>query len=211
MKGLNVDVYIATFTRLATAAEFELDSKALVGRFQSGLTERVHRRILNRENIPKTLDEWKEAARKEIVRISEIDNANFKNRRFIPHDTNTYQNNAPKNNAPVPMDVDATTIPFQKLTDADREKYRKEGRCFRCREKGHMARNCPKNNKAVIKTADIPTLVTPTTTIPTPTANAAKLTKAQQIRALEDAMTEEERGEYLDTRDGGEDFYDAGH
>jgi hypothetical protein len=209
MKGLDVDVYIATFTRLATAAEFELDSKALVGRFRSGLTERVHRRILNRENIPKTLDEWKEAARKEIVHISEINNANFKNRRFIPRDTNTYQNNTPKNNAPVPMDVDATTIPFQKLTDADREKYRKEGRCFRCREKGHMARNCPKNNKAVVKTADIPTPTTPTT--PTPTANVTKLTKAQQIRVLEDAMTEEERGEYLDTRDGGEDFYNAGH
>jgi hypothetical protein len=76
MKGLDVDIYIATFTRLATAAEFELDSKALVGRFRSGLTERVHHRILNRENIPKTLEEWKEAARKEIVRISEIDNAN---------------------------------------------------------------------------------------------------------------------------------------
>jgi hypothetical protein len=209
MKGLDVDVYIATFTRLATAAEFELNSKALVGRFRSGLTERVHRRILNRENIPKTLDEWKEAARKEVVRISEIDNANFKNRRFIPRDTNTYQSNTAKNNNPVPMDVDATTIPFQKLTDADREKYRKEGRCFRCREKGHMARQCPKNNKANVKTMDVPTSTTPTT--PTPAANITKLTKAQQIRALEDAMTEEERGEYLDTCDGGEDFYDAGH
>jgi hypothetical protein len=179
MKGLDVDVYIATFTWLAIAAEFELDSKALVGRFRSGLTERVHRRILNRENIPKTLEEWKEAARKEIVCISEIDNANFKNRRFIPRDTNTYQNNTPKNNTPVPMDVDATTIPFQKLTDADREKYRKEGRCFWCREKGHMARNCPKNNKAVVKTVDVPTPTTPTT--PTPMANIIKLTKAQQI------------------------------
>jgi hypothetical protein len=107
------------------------------------------------------------------------------------------------------MDVDATTIPFQKLTDADREKYQKEGRCFRCREKGHMARNCPKNNKAVIKTTDVPTPTTLAT--PTVTANSVKLTKAQQIRALEDAMTDEERGEYLDTRDGGEDFYDAGH
>jgi hypothetical protein len=207
MKGLDVDVYIATFTCLATAAEFELNSKALVGRFQSGLTERVHRHILNRENIPKTLDEWKEAARKEVVRISEIDNANFKNRRFIPRDTNTNQNNTAKSNAPVPMDVDATTIPFQKLTDADREKYQKEGRCFRCREKGHMARQCPKNNKANVKTVDVPTSTTPTT--PTPAANVTKLTKAQQIRALEDAMTEEERG--LDTCDGGEDFYDAGH
>jgi hypothetical protein len=70
-----------------------------------------------------------------------------------------------------------------------------------------MARNCPKNNKAAIKTADAPTPTTPTT----PTVNSVKLTKAQQIRALEDAMTEEERGEYLDTRDGGEDFYDARH
>jgi hypothetical protein len=209
MKGLDVDVYIATFTRLATAAKFELDSKALVGRFQSGLTERVHCRILNRENIPKMLDEWKEAARKEIIRISEIDNANFKNRRFIPHDPNVHQNNTPKNNTPVPMDVDATIIPFQKLTDADREKYRKEGRCFWCREKGHMARNCPKNDKAIIKTTDIPTSTIPVT--PIPTANIVKLTKAQQIRALEDTMTDEERGEYLDTHDGGEDFYDAGH
>jgi hypothetical protein len=88
------------------------------------------------------------------------------------------------------MDVDATTIPFQKLTDADREKYRKEGRCFRCREKGHMARNCPKNDKAIIKTADVPTPTTPVT--PTLTANVVKLMKAQQIRALEDAMTDEE-------------------
>jgi hypothetical protein len=107
------------------------------------------------------------------------------------------------------MDVDTTTIPFQKLTDADREKYRKEGRCFRCREKGHMSRNCPKNDKAVIKTTVVPTPTTPIT--PIPTANIGKLTKAQQIRALEDAMTDEERGEYLDTRDGGEDFYNAGH
>ena len=52
MKGLEIDNYISTFTRLAVAAEFELDSKALVGHFRSGLTERVHRRILNRENLP---------------------------------------------------------------------------------------------------------------------------------------------------------------
>jgi hypothetical protein len=72
-----------------------------------------------------------------------------------------------------------------------------------------MARNCPKNDKAAIKMTDVPTPTPPVT--PTPTANIVKLTKAQQIRALEDAMTDDERGEYLDTRDGREDFYDAGH
>jgi hypothetical protein len=109
------------------------------------------------------------------------------------------------------MDVDTTTIPFQKLTDTDREKYQKEGQCFCCREKGHMSRNCPKNDKAIIKTTTIPAPATPTPTTSTPTANAVKLTRTEQIQVLEDAMTDEERREYLDARDGGEDFYDAGH
>ena len=37
-----------------------------------------------------------------------------------------------------------------------------------------------------------------------------KLTKAQQILAIEESMDEEERGAYLDARDMGEDFYSVG-
>jgi hypothetical protein len=47
-----------------------------------------------------------------------------------------------------------------------------------------------------------------TAAIATPPSRAM-LTKAQQIAALEEAMTEEERGEYLDARDMGQDFYSA--
>lgn len=52
---------------------------------------------------------------------------------------------------PVPMDignvqVGVTTI--KKLTPAEREKCMKEGRCLRCREKGHMAKNCPKGQRS---------------------------------------------------------------
>ena len=35
-----------------------------------------------------------------------------------------------------------------KLSDADRAKLRAEGRCFRCREKGHISVNCPKNGSS---------------------------------------------------------------
>ena len=122
------------------------------------------------------------------------------------------------------MDVDnaTATLPFKKLTDEERAKYRAEGRCFRCRTQGHMARNCPKGssrpNAANAHAADAsastnettpPVNTTPpATTTPTPAKTA--LTVTQQIRALEETMNKEERGAYLDARDMGEDFCSAG-
>jgi len=45
---------------------------------------------------------------------------------------------------PVPMELNSAAI--QKLTPEEREKCLREGLCLRCREKGHMARECPKNS-----------------------------------------------------------------
>ena len=44
---------------------------------------------------------------------------------------------------PAPMELDAIT----KLTPAERERLRKMGGCFRCRQSGHLARNCPLPNR----------------------------------------------------------------
>ena len=42
------------------------------------------------------------------------------------------------------MEVDATaSVPFKKLTEEEHKQYMKEGRCFRCCQQGHMARECP--------------------------------------------------------------------
>ena len=119
------------------------------------------------------------------------------------------------------MDVDATTTTqFTKLTPEERAQLAKEGRCFRCRLQGHMARNCPKNTqpaKARETTApstpevDAPSNAAPPSPQP-PTAppKEKKLTRAQQIRVLEADMEEEERAQYLDDCDMGEDFWSAG-
>ena len=103
------------------------------------------------------------------------------------------------------MDVDATTTTnFKKLTPEERAQLAKEGRCFRCRLQGHVVRNCPKNtNNNQAKTRET------TTNKPANTTTTPKLTKAQQIRALEESMAEEERAEYLDARDMGQDFWSA--
>ena len=45
---------------------------------------------------------------------------------------------------------------------------------------------------------------------PADTTPTSKLTKAQQICAIEEAMAEEEQAEYLDAWDMGQDFWSAG-
>ena len=48
----------------------------------------------------------------------------------------------PKNDGPAPMEIG--NIQLKKLTQEERDRCMKEGRCLRCREKGHIAKNCPK-------------------------------------------------------------------
>lgn len=47
--------------------------------------------------------------------------------------------------APVPMDIGSVHV--KKLTPAECEMYRKESRCFCCREKSYMFYNCPNNER----------------------------------------------------------------
>jgi hypothetical protein len=55
------------------------------------------------------------------------------------------------------------------------------------------------------------TLVTvPTTQTSATNTPATKLTRAQQIQAIEEAMDDGEHSEYLDARNMGQDFWSAG-
>jgi hypothetical protein len=184
--------------------------------------------------MPESMDEWQTAAHREVAKIKELQSSGLAGprRNQLSRDNHAYQNtgqcsHANRNSKHVPMDVDATnvTTPFKKLTDEERAQYRAEGRCFRCRTQGHMARNCPKNanaqnvsNRQNTNTREASIVsniapVTPTTSSPTPNVPPPpppKLSYAQQIRALEAKMSDEERSLYLDARDMGEDFCSAG-
>ena len=224
MNGWDVDTYIATFDRLTAAAGWDSNSEGTIAKFREGLSKGVHSKALDRDHIPRTIDEWKAAARTEVARAREKYDAGL---------TGNQCRNAPKsgvypnaqtqlraqsnqsNSGVVPMEVDSTTgtTNFKKLTPEERAQLTKEGRCFRCRLQGHMARDCPKNanrnlnSNARETTAETKTPDPPTVTSKTPTT---KLTRAQQIRALEEAMGDEERATYLDARDMGSDFWSAG-
>ena len=218
MVGWDIDTYIATFERLALAAGWALDAEGTIVCFREGLSKGIHSKALDRDKIPHTMDEWKAAACTEVARAKEkyntgLTNTQWCNQQNHHYNTTQSQHRAPTQNNPnpniVPMDVDATTTTnFKKLTPEERTQLAKEGRCFRCRLQGHVARNCPKNtNNTQTKVRE--TTTDKPTDKPANTTTALKLTKAQQIRALEESMAEEERAEYLDARDMGEDFWSA--
>ena len=49
-----------------------------------------------------------------------------------------------KNDIDEPTPMDIGNVRTKKLTAAERAMCMKEGRCFICREKGHLASDCPK-------------------------------------------------------------------
>ena len=227
MSGWDVDTYIATFDRLTTAAGWDSNSEGTIAKFREGLSKGIHSKALDRDHIPRTIDEWKAAARTEVARAREKYNAGLtgsqrrntpKNGGYSNAQTQPRNQSNQNNSGVVPMEVDSATGTnnFKKLTPEERAQLAKEGRCFCCRLQGHMARDCPKNTNRNLNSNARETITETKTPDPSTTSTstsktpATKLTRAQQIRALEEAMEDEERATYLDARDMGSDFWSAG-
>jgi hypothetical protein len=148
MKDLDIDTYNTTFEHLAATTEWEADVKGTITCYWASLRENIHCRVVNQENLPTTMAQWKEAAHKEVGRIKELQSAGLIGpHRNQSHNQHAYQTRnqhmSPhsSNNQHVPMDVDSTNIsvPFRKLTDEEHAKYCAEGQCFCCHIQGHMA------------------------------------------------------------------------
>jgi hypothetical protein len=156
MQGWDVNTYIATFDCLALATGWALDSEGTIVRLREGLHKMIHSKALDRDKIPRTIDEWKATAQNKVAQAKEKYNAGLtraqRRNQQKPRDFGNFQHqlNPPhqqqSNPNHVPMDVDAANVTqFKKLTPEERAQLAKEGRCFRCHLQGHMARNCPKN------------------------------------------------------------------
>ena len=109
------------------------------------------------DNIPATLDEWKNATKKEILRRAQI-RAEMppKNHTGMPYPAKPFPRfNSTRNNVAtgssqpryVPMDVNVARLGGP-LTLEERKQLFEENRCFYCQDKGHhMSRCWKKPNK----------------------------------------------------------------
>ena len=68
IKGKDIDNYITTFESLIVKAGWERAAQELLEMFKQGLTPGIHYRILNRNSVPRTIDDWYTAAREEMTR-----------------------------------------------------------------------------------------------------------------------------------------------
>ena len=89
------------------------------------------------------------------------------------------------------MDVDVVTTTINAMTAEEREKFLKEGLCFRCRKPGHISRDCPmkKGN------AQIPARPTTSTTPPKKLVGSELIA---HIRSLTANLDKEEMQKFLD-------------
>ena len=73
MKGWDVNMYIATFDQLIACAGWSTSDKGVMEKFRNGLDRWLTLDIMHKyDNIPATLDDWKAAAKKEILRRAQI-------------------------------------------------------------------------------------------------------------------------------------------
>ena len=73
MKGWDIDTYIATFNQLVARVGWSTSDKGIMEKFRNGLARWLALDIMHKyKNIPATLDEWKTAAKKEILQRAQI-------------------------------------------------------------------------------------------------------------------------------------------
>ena len=120
MKGWDIDTYITTFDRLVACARWSASDKGIMEKFQNGLARLLALDIMHKyENIPTTLDEWKTAAKKEILRRAQIKAEMPSKNNGMPYFGKPFQKSNPlRNNVAtrssqpryVPMDVDVARL-----------------------------------------------------------------------------------------------------
>jgi hypothetical protein len=175
MEGNNINDYIAKFENLLHKADIPRTKVGSIQKFKDGLRQRVLHAILNKERWPDTINQWEEATRREVQRFSIIKEAmgdranNFLSTKQAKWQTTAQQlkSSTKKKDEAVPMEIDAGQVRDKDpKKEAKNAHLRKEGRCYKWGQQGHLKRNCPDWPKRPDKPPPYPSKACSTNTLP---------------------------------------------
>jgi Retrotransposon gag protein/Zinc knuckle len=155
MKDELVDDYITAFNSLAAKAGWELGNAGTIDAFRSGLRPGTLNAIMNRDVWPDSMPQWQQAARDEMRKyLAKKAILSFRPQMGNQGSLGTRnqwqrcfgqrgQGGGSSSHDPNAMDVDAINT-RNPLSEEEKKRLMAEGRCFFCKQQGHMSRNCPK-------------------------------------------------------------------
>ena len=178
------DDYVAAFRPLAIRSGIK-EVAVLADYFLTGLTSGLTKSIMTVEKLPTTMDNYYHLA----TRLDLQWRKGLELNRGSQPKKNTTSTSGTTTSKP------SNPVRLRKLTEEDRVKFRKEGRCFRCREVGHMQAECPQGGQSSSSTQRRQIRVatsTPAETPPSETQSAIS-----RIRALYATFSPAEKEEVV--------------
>ena len=149
MKGDHgLDDYISTFKRLARLGGYNLADQAVIDMFIDGLPTSLAINVAKFNN-PRNFNNWKQGAVEHHTMYMWIKSKFHNKGRNNACPTQDQWKKAFTKKGDNAMDTTPgwvkahATNTRPPLNDEERERLRKEGRCFRCKKQGHLSRYCP--------------------------------------------------------------------
>ena len=122
-----------------TSAAFE---PLIINHLRTALRSDIVMAILATGNEPTTVEGWRTIATK-------IDNAITANKPRFDHRPPPFK--PTPRPTPTPPKVTSTPVNHSAGEPMDVDRMRKEGRCFRCQQKGHLSRDCPQKPRMSVR------------------------------------------------------------
>ena len=196
MEGSNIDHYIMKFAELARKAQYHEDDPAVLEKFKHGLLVRLLEAAMHHDQ-PANWEQWKLSTRKQQAILTSIEPhrqaffAEKKAKKPFFSQNNKGEFNPRRGGPSNTMDTSASLS--KAVTEADKERYKKEGRCFFCGVQGHVSRSCSKKTIASPKStpAKIATVAEDTTPTLNVTSQTMTLTQESILNFLRDLPTDE--------------------
>ena len=184
------------FAKLARKAQYHEDDPTVLEKFKHGLPVQLLEVAMHHDQ-PANWEQWKLSMHKRQAILTSIEPhrqaffAEKKGKKPFFSRNNKGEFNPRRGGLSNTMDTSASLS--KAVTEANKERYRKEGRCFFCGAQGHISRSCSKKTASPPKNspAKIATVVDDTTPTPSMTSQTTTLTQESVLNYLKDLPTNE--------------------